>query len=381
MTDIVEDFGRLSDGESESDSGQGSSENAASGESITGLPHWHMCPIYNTLTAYSESMASIMPAHAMIYEFEIPQVIVGRLIGRYGTFVNKIKLHTGANIIVKRHFTSVTMKRCAVEGLCSEIEDAIRMIRERFPIKRFPYLTLDQVNLQKSISPSTSISLLPSNNKLKLIEGVISDVTLCCTGSVDCIFVQQPTHPTFPALARLHEALRSFYEETVGAPKLLRPFNVGVICVARLSKDEWFRAEVVDMDETEEVTARLVDVGGYVKIPIESLRQIRVDFVTIPFQATECKLAQIKPTDDETKWSTEATNYFNTLCQGQVLQAQVMSSVTTNNITSIYLYKMNGTQVPTFVNRELVEKGFAKWINEPNLPSFEMLSLKELTDC
>jgi len=391
MTEIVtlEDFGRFSDAESESDShsGQGSSENATSGDSVTeiplGLHHpWNLCPIYNVFTAYSQSMASVMPGHAMIYEFEIPQAIVGRLIGRYGTFVNKIKLHTGANIIVKRHYASISMKRCAVEGLCSEIEDAIRMIRDRFPIKRFPYLTLDQVNHQKSISSSTSISLLPSNNKLKLIEGVISDVTLSCSGSIDSFFVQQPTHPTFPALSRLHEALNSFYEETVSAPKLLRPFNVGVICVCRLSKEEWYRAEVVAMDETdEEVTAKLVDIGGYVQVPIETLRQIRVDFVTIPFQATECKLAQIMPADDE-EWSPMVTNYFNHLCQGQVLQAQVVATTTTNNVTHIYLYRMNGNKAPTFVNRELVEKGFAKWINEPCSPlSLDELSIEELTDC
>ena len=56
------------------------------------------------------------PTDAMIYEFEMPQAIVGRLIGRFGNFVNKIKATTGANIIVKMHPTSSNMKICAVEG-------------------------------------------------------------------------------------------------------------------------------------------------------------------------------------------------------------------------------------------------------------------------
>ena len=72
---------------------------------------------YNSFTAYCESVDSVLPGHAMIYEFEIPQTIVGRLIGKYGSFVNKIKLTTGANIIVKRHGVHPSMKICAVEGL------------------------------------------------------------------------------------------------------------------------------------------------------------------------------------------------------------------------------------------------------------------------
>lgn len=79
---------------------------------------WQMCQGYTTYTAYSKSLGSVMPNTPMIYEFEIPQAIVGRLIGRYGSFVNKIKGATGANIIVKRHQQTMrSTKICAVEGM------------------------------------------------------------------------------------------------------------------------------------------------------------------------------------------------------------------------------------------------------------------------
>ena len=61
-------------------------------------------------------MDSISPTDAMIYEFEMPQTIVGRLIGKFGNFVNKIKATTGASIIVKVHHTSSSLKICAIEG-------------------------------------------------------------------------------------------------------------------------------------------------------------------------------------------------------------------------------------------------------------------------
>lgn len=52
----------------------------------------------------------------MFYEFDIPPSLVGRLIGRYGTFVNKIKSLSGANVLVKRHSKTNSLRTCAVEG-------------------------------------------------------------------------------------------------------------------------------------------------------------------------------------------------------------------------------------------------------------------------
>jgi len=328
------------------------------------LTPWNICGGFVAITAYAKSLGTVMPNHAMIYEFEIPQAIVGRLIGRYGTFVNKIKMTTGANIIVKRHHTSSTMKICAVEGMCSEIEEAIAMIRDRFPVKRFSYLTLEQVNHQKPTPPTASISFLPSNNKLSLVEGVVNDVTVSYAVSLDIIFLQQPTHPTYPAMSRLHHDMKCIYEQP-GAPQLVRPFNTGVICVTRLRKDEWYRAEVVAVqDEKDQVTARLVDIGGYVQVPIDDLRQIRVDFVTIPFQATECRLAHVVPCNDEDGWSEEAINFFKVMTHGKVLQAQVVGYSSTDSSTLIYLYRLNANNTLTLINEELITHGYGHWINE-----------------
>lgn len=104
-----------------SDSGKGGSDTTVTPpDSISGteqmVASWQMCP-YTSYTTYSKSLGAVMPNHPMIFEFEIPQHIVGRLIGRCGSFVNKIKGTTGANIIIKRHpNTGNKSKVCAVEG-------------------------------------------------------------------------------------------------------------------------------------------------------------------------------------------------------------------------------------------------------------------------
>lgn len=194
---------------------------------------------------------------------------------------------------------------------------------------------------------------------------------------LDHIFVQQPTHPTYPALARLHDALKGLYEQPKGAPKLVRPFNrkfidfptlfvlsllrplkgnvanyvivlltAGVICITKIGSEDWVRAEVVALhEEKDQVTAKLVDVGGYVQVPFDVLRQIRVDFVTIPFQATECRLANIAPINEKEGWTEEAVNFFKIICHGQILQAHVMGYCNTTGATLINLYKLTGSSV------------------------------------
>lgn len=135
----------------------------------------------------------------------------------------------------------------------------------------------------------------------------------------------------------------------------------GVICITKIGADDWVRAEVVDLqDEKDQVTAKLVDVGGYVQVPFEVLRQIRVDFVTIPFQSTECRLANIAPINEKEGWSEEAVNFFKIICQGQVLQAHVVGYCNIDGITLINLYKPTGNSVrsitDTFLSQNFIRK-------------------------
>lgn len=148
------------------------------------------------------------------------------------------------------------------------------------------------------------------------------------------IFVQQITHPTYPSLARLDYCMAQCYNDFV-TPGLPLPIQPSVVCAAP-SMDGWYRAKVVavyprasrvavtENDEKPEVTGEVdytantvavfdpeleipesedeyevdicfVDYGGYSRVPASSLRQIRADFMTLPFQAIECLLANVAP--------------------------------------------------------------------------------------
>ena len=57
---------------------------------------------------------------------------------------------------------------------------------------------------------------------------------------------------------------------------LVRLCAVGVICAAPAGEGAWWRAQVITFyKDTNEVEIRYVDYGGYERVKIDSLRQIR----------------------------------------------------------------------------------------------------------
>ena len=52
----------------------------------------------------------------LVYNTNFPQSYVGRLIGKKGSFVKRIKARTGANIIVHNH-PNKRLRICALQGM------------------------------------------------------------------------------------------------------------------------------------------------------------------------------------------------------------------------------------------------------------------------
>lgn len=69
-----------------------------------------------SLTPAVDSMMGPSSEQCMLYETEIPQHLVGRLIGRNGSSINEIKQKSGARITVRKYTDNSRTKICAVEG-------------------------------------------------------------------------------------------------------------------------------------------------------------------------------------------------------------------------------------------------------------------------
>ncbi|GBP76215.1 A-kinase anchor protein 1, mitochondrial [Eumeta japonica] len=291
-----------------------------------------------------------------IHQFVIPQTLVGLLIGKHGSFVTQIKGKTGASVFVRRHPDSSKLKICAVEGTQTEIEAALEMIRDKFPEKRFPTLSLQEISaeLYQRLLP-----LVPEFLQLQLVESVNNETIMTCLVSAGHFFLQQPLHPTFPSLHALHRLMAATYQNPE-VPPLPKPVKEGSICAAP-TENNWYRAQVISTSEEHDTSVvKLVDFGGYLTVDNDQLKQIRSDFMTLPFQATEALLAFVKPPNNESEWGGEALRIMAGLTAGQLLHAQV-AGYDEAGLPLVHLYLTIGAQQVIFLNRELVERGLAEW--------------------
>lgn len=290
-----------------------------------------------------------------VYEFDLPQELCGRLIGRQGKHVKSIKERTNANVFIKRHPFDSNLKTVVVEGSRTSVHEALDIIRRKFPPSQFPTVTLIQTNMISSHGVS-----LPESLQLHLPEGASCDVILSSLVSAGHFFLQQPTHPTYPSLSTLDQCMINCYTQ-MDTPLLPQPVEAGVICAAPVMNG-WFRAQIIYVFENRtECEIKFVDYGGFSQVPISSLRQIRSDFMTLPFQASECYLANVRPVDRNASWSSEATAVFEELAQGQILQA-LLVEYAEDGIPCVHLYRVQGVS-SMFINRELVERGLAVWVD------------------
>ncbi|XP_044731537.1 KH domain-containing protein akap-1 [Chrysoperla carnea] len=294
-----------------------------------------------------------------VYEFVIAQNLVGRLIGRHGAVVQQIKNKTKANILIKRHPDSTKLKVCAVEGTQKEIDNALKMIRQKFPEKRYPSLTLEQVHF---VLPPPTCTLIPECVYLKLVEGINNDTIISHVESPMHLFLQLHTHPSYPSLSRLVTCMNTTYKQP-DSPQLPKPTKVNSIVAAPLNS-EWYRATILSVDEENDASlVQFVDFGGYCNIENSSLRQIRGDFMTLPFQAQECILANLRLKSDETISPEFGIQFVDALTRGYLLQTQVVG-YTPENMPCVFIYVVLGPGNIVFLNREVAEQGFADWVEE-----------------
>lgn len=129
-----------------------------------------------------------------------------------------------------------------------------------------------------------------------LPTGSSIDVILSSMISAGHFFLQSPAEPSYQHLSMLDSAMNRSYSDfetphiTVAASGMI---------VAAPIMGGWFRAIVTDVPKPGQVICKFVDYGGYSLLDLKALRQIRMDFMSLPFQASECYLSDIAPIEGE----------------------------------------------------------------------------------
>ncbi|KFO13906.1 hypothetical protein N312_12804, partial [Balearica regulorum gibbericeps] len=292
----------------------------------------------------------------IIWEIEVPKDLVGRLIGKQGRFMNFLKQASGAKIYVSTLPYFRDSQVCHIEGSPQQVEKVLGLIG-----KKFKELCLTNIHALPPPTPLTLQSLLMTA-WLFLPDGVAVEVVVANQVDAGHMFLQQHTHPTFHVLRSLDQQMYACYSQPE-IPTLPTPVEVGIICAAPGLDGSWLRAQVISyFEETGEVELRYVDYGGYDKVKIDKLRQIRSDFLSLPFQGAEVLLDNVVPLPDEDHFSSEADAAVVEMTKGAVLVAQVTNYDNATGLPLIQLWNLMGDEVVS-VNRTLVERGFARWLD------------------
>ncbi|KFV75786.1 hypothetical protein N307_12387, partial [Dryobates pubescens] len=292
----------------------------------------------------------------VIWEIEVPKELVGRLIGKQGRFMSFLRQASGAKIYVSTLPYFHDSQVCHIEGSMQQVEKVLSLIG-----KKFKELCLTNIYALPPPTPLTLHSLLMTA-WLFLPDGVTVEVVVSNQVDAGHMFLQQHTHPTFHVLRSLDQQMSACYSQPE-IPTLPTPVEVGIICAAPGLDGAWLRAQVISyFEETNEVELRYVDYGGYDRVKVDTLRQIRSDFLSLPFQGAEVLLDNVVPLPDEDHFSSEADAAVSEMTRGAVLVAQVTNYDSVTGLPLIQLWNLMGDEVVS-INRTLVERGFAQWLD------------------
>ncbi|XP_076842784.1 uncharacterized protein akap1a isoform X2 [Brachyhypopomus gauderio] len=287
-----------------------------------------------------------------LWEVEVPAHLVGRLIGKQGKHIGFLKQNSGAKIYVSTLPYTHDFQICHIEGSEVQVENALALIRKKFK-------DLDLSNRSSGAQPSPLTSV-PLTSWLLLPQERSVEVMVPRVEAVNYLFVQQHTHPSYYSLQGLTEHMHFCYSQP-GCPGLPAPVEAGVLCAAPSAGGSWWRAQVIQhYRNSNMVQIRYVDYGGYVTVNLGALRQIRSDFVSLPFQASEVMLENIAPLPGMEDFSLEAKEALEELTQGVSLIIKVSGAQ--SGLPLVHMWRQAGEEMIS-VNGLLVERGFCSWLD------------------
>lgn len=288
------------------------------------------------------------------YDFLVPIELVGPIIGKKGAFVKHIKEKSNVRLFVENKTESPEdkYKMCTLVGSEININKALKLIRTKFPERAYPEFTLECISSMLDGSPVISQLF-----KSELIEGVNNHVIVTDLVATDHFFVHNASSPDYAMLSALNLAMNdTFGNSKEDIPEVdLRTVTHGSV-VATFSEDNWYRAQVIDVDEKKYESANVffLDYGGCKKIEQCDMRPMHDSLISLSFQAIECSLANIAPTYGE--WCEESLKMFESLTTGKMLFAQVVYK--SDSVQYVNLLAYDGF-VTISINDELIKYGYA----------------------
>nr|XP_053635261.1 tudor and KH domain-containing protein homolog [Cherax quadricarinatus]XP_053635262.1 tudor and KH domain-containing protein homolog [Cherax quadricarinatus] len=283
-------------------------------------------------------------------EMLVPIIAVGRIIGRNGDVVRNISHSSGAKVIVEREEDRATtqcpedMRRIILKGSKEQIEAARSLLLEK---------VIEEEQMRQQIHASAtnmsmrargrhspqenyvSQSLMNSSPHQEALSSASSDRFIeAYVSAVDSAshFWLQVVSPRSVQLDKLVTEMTEYYEiEENRELHKLDKINIDSIVAAKFPHDDsWYRGQICSYEHNETdpsqslVTVYYVDFGDSETIRVDTVCELRTDFLKLNFQAVECFLANVEP---ESVQGDEATDVFEELtyaAQWKVVMVKVV---------------------------------------------------------
>ncbi|GLD63227.1 tudor and KH domain-containing protein [Lates japonicus] len=292
---------------------------------------------------------------------EVPQTAFGRIIGRGGGSLKLITRTTGAKVACSKEKVHGPEAKgnVTITGTREEVKQAKELILEK---------VREDMMVRTKISQSSALRQKREVSKFEIPSPDLSfqpdehlEVYVSASENPNHFWIQILGVRSLQ-LDKLTEEMNRFYNSGSPTEQRVETIVVGDI-VAAPYRDHgtWNRARVLGVLGSGLVDLYYVDFGDNGELPRDSLRRMRSDFLSLPFQAIECNLAGVRPKGEV--WTEAALDEFDqlTYCASwRPLQAKLCSYSHSeiSSWPSVKLY-VNTEGKTVDVGEELIRLGHA----------------------
>ncbi|XP_050397075.1 tudor and KH domain-containing protein isoform X3 [Patella vulgata] len=319
-----------------------------------------------------------MPA-ILTEEIQVPAVALGRIIGRGGENVRELSRISKAKIYIERtteDHNKVGNRKVTITGSREQIDLAKNLIDEKIHEEEAFRAKKSVMEANREQRTSHRKDRTPEHDTHHISPAMLKDESWESTKAVMPeqkdymeVYISAIEHPGHfwvqilsseaMQLDRMTDEMNRFYStDEAKLSYSISDISIGDMVAAPFESDNaWYRAKVIGIHE-DKVDLYFVDFGDSEFVWRNQIRQLRPDFLSLKFQAVECKLANIKPTGEN--WSEAAIDFFEeiTYCaQWKVLIAKTVTyeSTASGMIPCLQLYDTNGDE-DIDINEEMVSK-------------------------
>lgn len=236
----------------------------------------------------------------VVYEFNFPRKLCGKLIGKNGVHVDFIRSKTKTQIAVRNDPNVEEQQIVCVSGMVEDVDHALDIIRTRFPPKHYAQISFKPItkpiiyrryNPEKSVFNSAKVLVAPNMyvdvKSMPRVNDLV-DVHVSAVVGPTHVFIQLPKNQSFANLQKLDQNMLGVYNSNECTPLMPEPVEYGAICAAPTLYG-WHRAMVTNYlsrtqmleinpnyaEQCGMATIKFLDYGGYLDLPSDQLRQLR----------------------------------------------------------------------------------------------------------